>query len=83
MKPNSTSKPRRHPASVSGSDGATGPPVWLTLDDLARVLEVSKWTLYAWHRRGYPDFPRASKLPNRQVRVLEADLVEWMRGRAA
>lgn len=86
MKPTTNSKPRRHLASVPGPEGATNPtgrPVWLTLDDLTEVLGVSKWTLYAWHRRGYPDFPKAVKLPNGQVRVLETDLVEWMNGRAA
>jgi excisionase family DNA binding protein len=55
---------------------------WLSIEQLADELGVSKWTLYDWSRRGNPDFPRASRLPNRQLRVERGDLEAWMAERA-
>jgi predicted DNA-binding transcriptional regulator AlpA len=53
----------------------------LTLDDLVAELDVSKWTLYEWARKGAPYFPSAVRLPNRQIRVRRADLEAWLEGR--
>jgi predicted DNA-binding transcriptional regulator AlpA len=58
------------------------PKEWLTIHQLAEVLSVSKYTVYKWASRGYPDFPLAVRLPNAQLRVERADLEQWMLERA-
>lgn len=55
---------------------------WLTVTDIADELGVSVSTVYKWSRRGTPDFPKCSRLPNGSIRVSEADLSDWMEGRA-
>lgn len=57
--------------------------IWLTITDIADEVGVSQSTLYKWSRRGAPDFPKHSKLPNGAIRVLSTDLAAWMELRAA
>lgn len=53
----------------------------LTLKDVARLVGVSYSTLTKWSSRGWPDFPKAIRLPNGQIRVKRADLEDWVESR--
>jgi excisionase family DNA binding protein len=58
-------------------------PDLLTLKEVAATLQVSVWTAYEWAAAGYPDFPRAIRLRNRQIRVRREDLAAWLEECAA
>ena len=59
------------------------PRDWLTLDDLAAELALSKHTLYKWSRKGPPFFPVCVRLPNQQIRVARRALEDWLRERSS
>ena len=50
----------------------------LTIPELASILKVSEQTLYKWSPRGWPYFPRHSKLPNGEIRVRWDHFMEWL-----
>lgn len=54
---------------------------FLTLADVATLLRQSPSTVAKWAARGGPDFPKASRLPNRQIIVEAADLERWLKAR--
>ena len=61
---------------------APEPTHLLSMRDLSDRLDTPIDSLYKWSRRGFPDFPRALRLPNGQIRVRVQDLNDWIEGRA-
>jgi excisionase family DNA binding protein len=52
---------------------------FLSIEDIARLLDVSRDTVYKWSARGWPSFPkRAIPLPNGSVRVDRSSFEEWV-----
>lgn len=52
---------------------------WLGIRDIADDLGVSMSTLYKWSARGEPDFPRAIRLRNGDLRVRRDWYEAWLR----
>jgi len=67
-------------------DGAVGdggsrrrpPGRWWSIRDIADDLGVSVDTAYKWSSRGQPDFPRAIRLRNGEVRVRDDWYEAWL-----
>jgi excisionase family DNA binding protein len=55
----------------------------LTTEDVAERLGASIDTIYKWSRKGPPYFPRAIRLPNREIRVRLRHLEAWLSEREA
>jgi predicted DNA-binding transcriptional regulator AlpA len=51
-------------------------PTWLTVTECLKRISVARSTWDKWRRRG--DAPRATRLPNGQLRINEADLQAWL-----
>ena len=51
---------------------------WLTVRDIAEDLAVSLSTVYKWSSRGQPDFPRAIRLRNGDIRVRRDWYEAWL-----
>lgn len=51
---------------------------WLTVRDIADDLGVSLSTVYKWSSRGQPDFPRAIRLRNGDLRVRRDWYETWL-----
>lgn len=51
---------------------------WLSVRDIADDLGVSMSTLYKWSARGQPDFPRAVRLRNGDLRVRRDWYEAWL-----
>lgn len=52
---------------------------WLSVRDIAEDLGVSMSTLYKWSSRGEPDFPRAIRLGNGDLRVRRDWYEAWLK----
>lgn len=52
---------------------------WLTVKDIADDLGVSLSTIYKWSSRGQPDFPRAIRLRNGDLRVRRDWYEAWLK----
>ena len=64
-------------STCSGCNALLGMP------ELAELLGESLNTLYKWSRRGYPGFPKASRLPNRRIVVKCRDARVWLDERSS
>jgi predicted DNA-binding transcriptional regulator AlpA len=51
---------------------------WWTIRQIALDLGVSVDTVYKWSSRGQPDFPRAIRLRNGEVRVRDDWYEAWL-----
>lgn len=51
---------------------------WLSVRDIADDLSVSISTLYKWSSRGEPDFPKAIRLRNGDLRVRRDWYEAWL-----
>ena len=54
---------------------------WLSPEQLADLLGVSRHTIYKWSSRG--EVPAAVRLPNGSLRFHRAAVVRWLAERAA
>jgi excisionase family DNA binding protein len=50
---------------------------WLTLDQVAAELKISRESLYRWRRRGTG--PPSIRLPGGTVRIRRSALTAWLR----
>lgn len=52
---------------------------WLSIKDISEDLGISMSTAYKWSARGEPDFPRAIRLRNGDVRVRRDWYESWLK----
>lgn len=50
----------------------------LTTQAVADEVGVSIHTVYKWTRKGWPYFPKATRLPNGDLRVTRTDFDSWL-----
>lgn len=56
----------------------TGCARLLRIPEIGSALGESVDTIYKWSSRGHPDFPPATRLPNRRIVVRCDDLRAWI-----
>lgn len=66
-------------AGLYDLDAASHLGRWLSIKDIADDLGISMSTAYKWSARGEPDFPRAIRLRNGDLRVRRDWYESWLK----